>query len=178
MRKTLASILIGLTFIGLAGCPMVPPSGDGEPPSDIAGLRFRASLTGDAERPDPVTTTTTGVATFDVGEGGTSLNYAVSVAGGVALTQAHIHLGGPEEAGGFVAFLFGPVEGGMDVDGELAMGTLTADNLVNALEGSTIAALVDEFLGGNAYVNVHSLAQPGGEVRGQIAADEEFPGAS
>ncbi len=173
MCKTLASILIGMSFIGLAGCPMVPPSdGDGDIPSDIAGLRFRATLTGDAERPEPVTTTTTAVATFEVGEGGTSLTYTVSVAGGVALTQAHIHLGGPEEAGGFVAFLFGPVEGGMDVDGELAMGTLTADNLVNALEGSTIVALVDELLGGNAYVNVHSVTYPGGEVRGQIAADD------
>ena len=173
MCKTLASILIGMSFIGLAGCPMVPPSdGDGDTPSDIAGLRFSATLTGDAERPDAVTTTTTGGATFEVGEGGTSLTYTVSVAGGVALTQAHIHLGGPEEARDFVAFLFGPVEGGMDVDGELAMGTLTADDLVKELEGSTIAALVDELLGGNAYVNVHSVANLGGEVRGQIAADD------
>ena len=177
MRNTLASILIGITFIGLAGCPMMPPTdgdddGNGDTPSDIAGLRFTATLAGDAERPNPVTTTTTGVATFEVGQDGTSLNYTVSVAGGVALTQAHIHLGGPEEAGGFVAFLFGPVDGGMDVDGELAMGTLTADNLVNELGGSTIAELVDEFLGGNAYLNVHSVANPGGEVRGQINADD------
>ena len=172
MCKTLASILIGMTFIGLTGCPMEPSDGDGDTPSDIAGLRFRATLTGDAQRPESVATTTTGIATFEVGDDGTSLNYAVSVAGGVALNQAHIHLGGPEEAGGFVAFLFGPVEGGMDVDGELAMGTLTANNLVNELQGSTIAALVDEFLGGNAYVNVHSEAHPGGEVRGQIAADD------
>lgn len=146
--------------------------GDGDTPSDIAGLRFRAALTGAAERPDPVVTSTTGVATFEVGEGGASLNYAVSVAGGVAITQAHIHLGGPEEAGGFVAFLFGPVEGGTDVDGELATGTLAANDLVNELEGSTIAALVDEFVGGNAYINVHSVAAPGGEARGQIAADD------
>lgn len=175
MRKTLASILIGVTFIGLAGCPMVPPSagdGDGGTPSDIAGLRFRAALSGAAERPDPVVTSTTGVATFEVAGSGTSLNYTISMAGGVALTQAHIHLGGPEEAGGFVAFLFGPVEGGTDVDGELAMGTLSVGDLLNEFEGSTIAALVDEFLGGNAYVNVHSAAAPGGEARGQIAADD------
>ena len=25
MRKTLASTIVGTTFIGLAGCPMVPP---------------------------------------------------------------------------------------------------------------------------------------------------------
>lgn len=72
----------------------------------------------------------------------------------------------------FVAFLFGPVEGGTDVDGELAMGTLSVGDLLNEFEGSTIAALVDEFLGGNAYVNVHSAAAPGGEARGQIAADD------
>lgn len=108
MRKTLASILIGVTFIGLAGCPMVPPSagdGDGGTPSDIAGLRFRAALSGAAERPDPVVTSTTGVATFEVAGSGTSLNYTISMAGGVALTQAHIHLGGPEEAGGVRGFL-------------------------------------------------------------------------
>jgi hypothetical protein len=63
--------------------------------------------------------------------------------------------------------LAGPVPGGFD--GKVRVqGTLTDANIVNTACGSTISEIVDSMLAGNAYVNVHSAANPGGEVRGQI----------
>ncbi len=35
----------------------------------------------------------------------------------------------------------------------------------------TINDLLDEMQRGNTYVNVHTVANPGGEIRGQIEAD-------
>jgi hypothetical protein len=52
--------------------------------------------------------------------------------------------------------------------GELAKGTITDKNLVGPLAGKTIADLVKLIKDGGAYVNVHTPAHPGGEIRGQI----------
>ena len=46
--------------------------------------------------------------------------------------------------------------------------TLTDDNIVNDVAGSTIDEIVEEIRAGNTYVNVHTIANPAGEVRGQL----------
>jgi hypothetical protein len=53
-------------------------------------------------------------------------------------------------------------------NGVLAEGVITADNLVNALAGQPLEALLEAIRAGNAYVNVHTSQFPPGEVRGQI----------
>jgi hypothetical protein len=50
----------------------------------------------------------------------------------------------------------------------LADGTITAANLVGALAGQPLSALVEALSSGGAYVNVHTQQNPGGEIRGQI----------
>ena len=65
---------------------------------------------------------------------------------------AHIHVGARGKAGRVVVSLCGPCRSG--VRGE---ATVT---------GATLAALE----AGRAYVNVHTKLNPGGEIRGQIAA--------
>lgn len=82
--------------------------------------------------------------------------------------QAHIHLGAPGSNGGVVVFLFGPEPAGIDVNGTLATGTITADDLINALAGQPLSSLIDAIESGGAYVNVHTLAHPSGEIRGQL----------
>ena len=132
-----------------------------------ASLMFVANLDGSQEV-GPVVTTTTGQARFHLSVDQTMLDFELDVFAGVNITAAHIHLAPAGVNGGVVAFLFGtgPVP---LVNGSLATGTLLAGHLINALAGQSIAALVQEFENGNAYVNVHSQANPGGEIRGQIA---------
>jgi len=144
---------------------LVRDTDDDDDDDDDCLRDFTATLTGASEVP-PVETTATGEAHFTVTADG--VDFVVTVNGGVGVTEAHIHIGGPDVNGPIVVFLFGPVEAGMDVDGTLAEGTLTADDLVNDLEGMNLSDLLDELEDGNAYVNVHTLANPAGEIRGQI----------
>jgi hypothetical protein len=69
--------------------------------------------------------------------------------------------------------------GGGRLDGMIAKGEITAANLVGALAGQPLQALIDQINAGNAYVNIHTndgVAPadtgpgdfPGGEIRGQI----------
>ena len=137
---------------------------------------FDAILSGDAEVP-PVETPANG--TFDLSLEGDTLTYNLLVIDIPDITrfpeQAHIHIGPADDNGPVVAFLFGAVEsaGAGEIDAAAfhvfrAQGTLVAAELIGPLEGMTIADLVAEIEVGNAYVNVHSEANPGGEVRGQI----------
>jgi len=96
----------------------------------------------------------------------TSLKWGLQ-AYGVGLTMSHIHVGAAGANGPVVAFLFGPNAAGQNlVD---VSGTITEANLVGPMlgkYGDFAAALA----AGNLYVNVHSIANPGGEVRIQIPA--------
>ena len=58
------------------------------------------------------------------------------------------------------------------VDGSwIDNAAFTPENIVNNACGSTMEALRDSIAAGNTYVNVHSVANPGGEVRGQLEED-------
>jgi hypothetical protein len=128
--------------------------------------------------------TARGNAIFQLNADGTALSYRLIVANIENVFQAHIHLGAAGTNGGIVVWLYpstepvaGPLGGGR-LDGVIAEGTITAANLVNALAGQPLSALVTELTNGNAYVNVHTndgVAPtntgpgdfPGGEIRGQ-----------
>ncbi len=144
-----------------------------------SGQTFTASLSGDAEVPPeegapPVETMATGDATFEVSADGTEVSYTLNVSGLENVLMGHIHVGGPDENGPVVVWLYpegGPppelIEG--TTDGELASGTFTADDLMEDLEGGTIDDLVAEMAAGNTYVNVHTEQYEAGEIRGQIS---------
>ncbi|MFD0959892.1 CHRD domain-containing protein [Paenibacillus chungangensis] len=97
-----------------------------------------------------------------------SLQYRLVLRNIRRVTQAHIHLGRPGENGPIVAYLFGPVNGGVSFRRGIINGMLRDSDLVGPLRGGTIRQLIREIERGNAYVNVHTLRYPDGEIRGQI----------
>ncbi|HUG08292.1 MAG TPA: CHRD domain-containing protein [Acidimicrobiia bacterium] len=132
---------------------------------------YRTHLTG-AEEVPAVETRAQGQAIFKLSSDGTELHYKLIVANIVDVTQAHIHLGAAGVNGPVVAFLYpdGPppllIEGRFQ--GVLAEGVITADNLLGPLAGEQLSALIDAIEAGETYVNVHTVQNPGGEIRGQI----------
>ena len=115
---------------------------------------------------------------------GTALEYKLIASNISNVVAAHIHLGQPGSNGPVVAFLFGPAAPGEGrTDGVLATGTITAANLVGPLAGHPLSDLIDAMGSGNTYANVHTndgVAPtntgpgdfPGGEIRGDIGANE------
>ncbi len=88
------------------------------------------------------------------------------------VTQAHIHMGRCDMNGPVLAFLFGFVSGGVPANGVFASGTLTDADLIGPLAGATIADLCDLIAEGKAYINVHTVSDPAGELRGQLGDPE------
>jgi hypothetical protein len=140
---------------------------------------FIATLGGDEEVPARETLGR-GVAIFQLSDDGTELHYRLIAANIENVVASHIHLGPSGVNAPVVAFLFGSVPpGGGRSDGVLAVGTITAANLVGPLAGHPFSDLIDAMGAGNTYVNVHTndgIAPtntgpgdfPGGEIRGQI----------
>jgi len=138
---------------------------------------FEARLTGLQENP-PITTAARAKAKFELKSGG-RLNYEVEADGRIeGATQAHIHLGARGQNGPVVAFLFGFNAAGTNFrNGDrIGRGTLRDSNVI-ARPGfiPSISNLVQRMIQGRAYVNLHTLTNPGGEIRGQIAVDDENP---
>lgn len=133
-----------------------------------AATNFRASgLSGDNEVPSN-DSRGAGTAIFRLDKSGSTLHYKLIVANTEDVTQAHIHLAPAGQNGPVAAFLFGFVAGGVTQNGILAEGSLTQADLIGPLAGQPLGALVDAMRDGGAYVNVHTVAIPSGEVRAQI----------
>jgi len=109
----------------------------------------KVSLTGSQEVP-PVTTSATGAGSITVADD-KSVSGSVTTKG-VAAVAAHIHLAPAGKNGPPIITL-----------------TKTSDDVWSVPEGSK---LTDEqyaaFKAGSLYVNVHSAANKGGEIRGQL----------
>jgi hypothetical protein len=131
--------------------------------SASAGDNFAAPMSGDEEVP-PVDTQATGVATFKLRAEG--LAFKVNVANIDNVIAAHIHCGAVGVNGpvGVTLFSGGPET----LNGTLAEGVITAPDLGNACGWTDLAVVVAALEGGDTYVNVHTTAHPGGEVRGQV----------
>jgi len=119
---------------------------------------YTARLSGDQENP-PVTATGSGIAEFLVDTTANRLRYVVNVTGmSMPSTGWHIHTGGAGFNGGVLIDLSDP-------------GPVPS----NAVSGARpiTAASVADLEAGRWYVNVHSAANPAGEIRGQILRPAE-----
>ena len=142
--------------------------------------RFRARMTG----PENVPPTATGAAALaSLKTNGTQTNatcpttesclrFEVRVKDIVDADKAHIHCGLPGVNGPIGLTLYDDVPVTAVGIVPLASGRATAPDAGNACGWLTIADVANAMRAGEAYANVHTLAFPSGEVRGQIA---KFP---
>ena len=145
-----------------------------------SGLQFDASLSGAQEVSPPapaggVVTETSGDVMVRFSKDLSEANFRLRVFNGKEITQAHFHCGRPGENGPVVVFLFGLEPDGVDVNGELSSGTLTNASFTGAdclgpigRPVNNIASLAFAMRDGLVYANAHSIANPPGEVRGQM----------
>ncbi len=133
-----------------------------------AAYSFKAKLSGKAETPMAVKTKARGEADFKLSKDGKELTYILKVKDIENVTASHIHAGKKGEEGAPVVGLFkGPKKEGK-FSGILAKGTITDSDLVGPLAGKTVEDLEKMIKDGDAYVNVHTTQDPGGEIRGQL----------
>lgn len=141
------------------------------PGASQAPAVFVAHLWGREQVPT-VSTQALGVATFEVAPDGASVRYRLEVSRAVNVQMAHIHIAPPGQNGPVVVWLYPPAPPPQlkpgRFDGELASGAFTASNLVGPLARQPLSALLERMRVGEAYVNVHTVAYPGGEIRGQV----------
>ncbi len=125
--------------------------------------------------PDTNSTTATGSATLSV-VGGTIV-YRIDVSGITNVTLAHIHgpMLTPGGIAGVIVNFCGTTQGGTPTTPPCASGTVTGV-LVSGVSsltpgaGMTFDRLLTLLRTDSAYVNVHTSAHPGGEIRGTIKA--------
>ena len=113
--------------------------------------------------PPGVTSSGSGTATFTVA-GDSAVSYTLTVNGLDDVTGAHIHNGDRGDTGPVLVGLFSPQGPLPHPHGQIASGTFTAKDV----HGIAFAALLKKMASGGVYVNVHSSANPAGEIRGQI----------
>ncbi len=135
---------------------------------------FTAHLTGEGENPD-VDTNATGQAILNVDAAGGEASWRLIVSNMKDVTQAHIHCGGPTVNGPVVVFLFGLDTTPDDHNGVLSTGTFADSDVIHRPDSaacpggiSSFEDLMEKIASGEAYVNVHTSANPGGEIRGPI----------
>ncbi len=170
MRKAwfLGAMLLAAGLIALSALPAVAQA-----PSPYA-----ATLLGSEEAPTPVDTEAQGGSVLQFSPDGSTLYYALWALNIENVTEAHIHMGPPGEPGPIVAWLYPSPEDREPktiqgrFDGLLAGGGITEEDLVGPLDGRTMEDLRREIQAGNAFVNVHTTANPQGEIRGQIRPAE------
>lgn len=128
-----------------------------------AGSNFAAPMSGDQEVP-AVDTRGTGVGTFKLRDEG--LVFKVNVANLEDIVAAHIHCGAAGVNGPIGVTLFS--DGPVTVNGTLAQGTIAEPDPGNDCGWADLEAVVEALESGDTYVNVHTVANPGGEIRGQV----------
>ena len=155
--KKIVTVLLALTALVVASS------------SVYAATRYTTLLMGTEEVPS-VTSSMTGTLTLNVGSGDV-ISYLLAIRNGVNVTASHLHCGVKGQNGPVVANLYTPtsaVSGNIVVQAsDVALAT-TSTQCSPAI--SSKADLVAALGAGRIYANVHTQANPGGEIRGQLGS--------
>ena len=163
LRNTLISLL-AVSVLGAVACDDDDEDPNGPPDTQT----FEASLDGASEVPPVPTATATADANFTATTTGntTPIVYTVTVSGNMSgpVTAAHIH--GPAGTTGIaepiVTLNISNLTG---TSGVLVSGSFTFTGHAS-IDMQELLALMDD---GNTYINLHTTANPTGEIRGQIS---------
>jgi len=141
MSKLTVKLVLAIAAVVLAGCSSMPAWMPG------SGA-VKVNLTGTEQVP-PLSVPGTGSGSFRVAEDGTITGSVTTK--DVQGTMAHIHMGARGQNGPVIVPL-----------------TKSGDTYTAPAGAKLSDAQMAAFKAGNLYVNVHSAANKGGEVRGQL----------
>lgn len=128
---------------------------------------FTAELSG-AEVVPAVDTVATGTATFTIDGTGTRGYFKLTVSNITGVIASRVHEGRPGSNGSGLLILYpGPTLDGT-LTGVLAQGNFNSSVLIGSLTGRSLAEFAILLQSGEAYVNVGTVQNPQGEIRGQI----------
>src|SRR5262245_40037065 len=157
----LAAVIAGAgAVVACSSDPMAPQT-----------VMYVAHLSAANEVP-PVALGASGTATFTLT--GKTLSYVVTVNGLSGNAAAsHIHLGAAGSNGGIVyPFTAAAVKSGQVASGTIDL-TQPVSNGTTSITGDSLLKLLNN---GLLYTNVHTSANPGGEIRGQITRSQTSNG--
>lgn len=117
-------------------------------------IAFDAWIDG-AQQTPAVTTSAKGVASIKVNTTFDTLMYHVVTNGLIgAISAAHLHAGAYGASGGVLADLSSNIVG---------------NNIIGMITGTAVTtSLVNSMISGGVYLNIHTAANPNGEIRGQV----------
>lgn len=157
--EAVAAIKAGATYVNVHTA--ANPGGEIRAQVVAKGNAHFATLTG-AQEVSPVTTTATGQGWVVISTDTTTITYFVSFTGlSGPVAASHIHLGNVGVNGGVMLPLTASVSP--------MTGTLTSANFAAQGSVTTFAGALAAITAGGTYINVHTAANPGGEIRGQLA---------
>lgn len=140
----------------------MPTTSPTMPPVTGNESRFSARLTGTQEVP-AVATSATGSARVYLNAEKTVATVQVTTSGlSGPITGAHIHDG--------MAGANGDVVKALDIQGNVLTATWRTNDNVTPLT----ADLINDLMNGGLYINVHTAANPNGEIRGQINSTTDW----
>jgi hypothetical protein len=157
-----------LTAVGLSAAVAATPA------TKPAAKNFVAKQPGVNETP-AVDSKGVGTAVLTLRNG--VLTYRLSASNLQDVTAAHIHCGAKGVAGPVVAVLYSGAT--IDPHGLFAKGTATVVPVGDSAECpggvADLNALLAKMRTGGTYVNVHTVANPAGEIRGQVRKNGPRP---
>ena len=141
-------------------------------PASAQVVTLKATLSGGEETPAVVVTGAVGTVEASVDTEAREISVTLrvfNIPATAPVTAGHFHVG-PKGAGGPVVLNFPSSIAGRTGDFTMTFRLGVANFVVRAAQGiNTIDDMIQAMVAGNAYANVHTTTNPGGEIRGQLS---------
>jgi len=181
LKKQLAIVALVSLAVFVAMAQVAPAIAEhqghetSDEPNEVHQATFHIDLTG-SQQVGPLSTEAFGMATVRLVDNGTAIDFRVIVCDIVNVTASHIHVGAAGTNGPvIIPFVHGVLFSSPHGCKTVAEGTRTASDL-NTQASPSITSwndFVKALLAGNTYINVHTTANPSGEIRGQLVHEHE-----